>query len=101
MYYNRNIYKGVKHSNTMMEIKMYGKEGCVACESIKKRFSILGINYSYVDIIEDNIALGELSSKWIVALPAVKIIDDDGTELFFNSVMFDNEEKLFEIIKGE
>lgn len=65
-----------------MSVTVYTKPSCVQCDATKRMMNSLGIEYSTVDITEDQEAFEMLLAKGFKAAPVV--ITDSGSWAGFN-----------------
>lgn len=55
----------------MSEVTVYGKPGCRACESTKRRLKKHGVEFNYVDFTQDEDAAKLLADNGVKAAPYV------------------------------
>lgn len=62
----------------MEKIKIYGKQGCVPCATLKQMLTDKQVEFEYVDIMT---AMEEVGKLGIRQVPTTIVTDDQGNEL--------------------
>lgn len=57
-------------------VVVYSKPVCVQCTATKRRLDTLGIEYTTIDVTEDEQAFAELKERGFQQVPVVNVGDD-------------------------